>query len=255
MTYVDLILLLIIYSFLGWCCETVYCSLDQKCFVERGFLTGPFCPIYGFGAIFVLLFLSQSSSSVMGVFVIGVIITSSIEYFTSWLMEKIFDNKWWDYSDKKYHINGRVCLLNSTLFGLLCLYVYFDLNPWILGLLDSYNDDFKMGFLVALSMYLMIDFSVAVYTALGIKTRLRTLSARKAELIEKYNELEERIREEIINDEMEAFIEESRYKIKYFEKRLLLAFPNIKNAKHQEQLNRIKTFLKSKSIKKIKEKL
>ncbi|MFI3209258.1 MAG: putative ABC transporter permease [Eubacteriales bacterium] len=254
MTYVDLVLLLIIYSFLGWCCETVYCSVDQKKFVERGFLTGPFCPIYGFGAIFVLLFLSQSSSSVISVFAIGVLITSTLEYVTSWLMEKIFDNKWWDYSDKKYHINGRVCLLNSTLFGMLCLYVYFDLNPWILNLLDSYNDDFKMGFLVALSMYLIVDFSVATYTALGIKKYLQELSAKKDELIEKHNELEERIREELINDEMEAFIREGKQKIKFLEKRLLLAFPNIKNKKHQENLSRIRNFLKNKQIKKIKDK-
>ena len=112
------VLLLLAYSFLGWCGEMVYCSIGQRRLCEkRGFLNGPICPIYGHGAIVVLLALDGGCDSPVLTFFLGAVLTSLVEYVTSYAMEKLFHMRWWDYSRYRFHINGRVCLLNSTLFG------------------------------------------------------------------------------------------------------------------------------------------
>ena len=105
-------LLFFIYSFIGYICEVIYCFiLDKGKFQNRGFLYGPYCPIYGFGAIAIIVLLSKYEQYPIVLFVMGAIVASIIEYITSYLMEKIFNNKWWDYSNKKFNINGRICLV------------------------------------------------------------------------------------------------------------------------------------------------
>ena len=109
----------VIYSILGYVCEMIFCAIVDKKVVNRGFLCGPILPIYGVGAVFMLLALSRYKSDPLVVFVFGAIICSALEYFTSFVLEKIFHNMWWDYYDYKFNINGRICLLNSILFGML----------------------------------------------------------------------------------------------------------------------------------------
>ena len=108
-----LFLLLMAYSFLGWCGEMVYCSLGQgKLCEKRGFLNGPLCPIYGHGALLVLTALGGSTNPLV-TFAAGAVLTSAVEYVTSYLMEKLFHMRWWDYSHKRWNLNGRVCLQKS----------------------------------------------------------------------------------------------------------------------------------------------
>ncbi|WP_346961821.1 putative ABC transporter permease [Clostridium sp.] len=106
----------IIYSLLGWVVETIYCSVIDGYFVGRGFLNGPLCPIYGFGELFLLLLLNQYSDNIAIVLILSMIYTTIIEYITSFIMEKLFKMRWWDYSEHKFNIGGRVCLKNSFLF-------------------------------------------------------------------------------------------------------------------------------------------
>lgn len=124
-----------LYSFLGYCCEVIYCSIPQKRFINRGFLYGPYLPIYGFGSLIVTILLDPLSSWPLAVFLLAFVLTSCLEYFTSWLLEKLFSVKLWDYSKHKVNINGRVCLLNSTLFGLLGLFAEYVVQPGINALL------------------------------------------------------------------------------------------------------------------------
>ena len=125
------VLFFFIYSFLGWICECIYCSIPAKKVINRGFLLGPYCPIYGFGALLVIHFLRPFTNHIIPLYIAGVIVTSILEYFTSWLMEKLFDTKWWDYSTYPFNINGRVCLKNSLLFGIMVLFVYYVVHPRI----------------------------------------------------------------------------------------------------------------------------
>ena len=126
MTYwLDAYFYFIVYSVAGWLCEDVYVGIGKKKLVNRGFLYGPYCPIYGFGALIVLYPLMMLGDHPVLVFFGGMVLTSVLEYFTSWIMEKLFHERWWDYSTYRFNINGRVCLLNSVLFGLMSLIVVF----------------------------------------------------------------------------------------------------------------------------------
>lgn len=128
-------LLFIIYSMIGWCLETIYTRLTDKVWSNRGFLIGPYCPIYGIGAVSVVLFLSKYVHHPVALFILAIAICSVLEYFTSYIMEKLFKARWWDYSNNKYNINGRICLETMIPFGLgACVLVYF-INPFFEGLL------------------------------------------------------------------------------------------------------------------------
>ncbi len=128
----ELFLLYIAYSTLGWCGEMLYCSIPKgKLCEKRGFLNGFLCPIYGHGALLVLYALHGGFQNPFLTFFFGAIVTSILEYFTSWLMEKLFHMRWWDYSHYKFQINGRVCLLNSTCFGLACVLLCHLVQPWL----------------------------------------------------------------------------------------------------------------------------
>ena len=128
-----------LYSFLGFIIETIYVSVQTKRFVNRGFLLGPYCPIYGTGAIFLLL-LKDYQTDPFVVFILSILICSIIEYITSYLMELIFKVRWWDYSKNKFNLNGRICLFNSICFGLLGMILVCYLNPFFLNLISNLND-------------------------------------------------------------------------------------------------------------------
>lgn len=100
----------IIYSFLGWFMEVCVSLWNKHKFINRGFLIGPYCPIYGWGCLAIILVVGKDTSDILGVFLKAILICSLLEYFTSYFMEKIYNVRWWDYSNKKFNINGRICL-------------------------------------------------------------------------------------------------------------------------------------------------
>lgn len=128
-------LLFIVYSVMGWIIEIIDCIIENKKIVNRGFLIGPYCPIYGCGAIFMTLFLERYKGDIAVLFLMAIFMCSILEYFTSLFMELIFKTRWWDYSKYKYNINGRICLETMIPFGILgCLMIYI-FNPFFLCIL------------------------------------------------------------------------------------------------------------------------
>ena len=121
----------IVYSIIGWLYESILCSFIEKKFVNRGFLNGPYCPIYGFGALLDIIFLSRFENVIV-LFFFGIILNCSLEYLTSFLMEKLFGARWWDYSDKKFNINGRVCLLGAVVFGTFSVVLIKIVHPFVI---------------------------------------------------------------------------------------------------------------------------
>ena len=124
-------LLFMSYAFLGWCMEVTCKLLQYKRFINRGFLIGPYCPIYGWGALAITILLKRYTYDVIVLFVMSVIICSFIEYFTSYFMEKKFHARWWDYSSKKFNINGRICLETLIPFGILGVMIMYVTNPFL----------------------------------------------------------------------------------------------------------------------------
>lgn len=146
-----------IYSFLGWCCETMYCSFGQRKFINRGFLAGPYCPIYGCGAILVIYPLESWIDNPLLIFLFGVLITSILECITSVVMEMMFHTKWWDYSSYPFNIHGRVCLKNSSMFGILVMFVMYDLHPHIIHVVNRFTYEYQFVFLIVCITAFIID--------------------------------------------------------------------------------------------------
>ncbi len=140
MTLIVYILLFFIYSFLGWLMETVLKSIEAKKFINRGFLIGPYCPIYGYGCVFIITLLNRFMDYPILVFFLSIIICSILEYFTSYFMEKIFKARWWDYSKRKFNIDGRICLNTMIPFGILGTLIIYYLNPFLMKNLYQAND-------------------------------------------------------------------------------------------------------------------
>ncbi len=257
-------LLLIIYSILGWCGEMIYCSAGQRKLCEkRGFLNGPVCPIYGHGALVVLLCLHGGCKNPLLTFLLGAVLTSLVEYITSFAMEKLFHMRWWDYSQYKFHLNGRVCLLNSTLFGLASVFLCHFANPpisaWLAGLLAS-------GAAVPLSLILLAvyltDIVLSVRGAIQLGGRLARLHAIYGELSEKlesmtaearqtvHTKLEERGGE--LTARLEAARQEAQQKLRalydrqsLFERPLLRSFPTMRSIHYPEAMKKWKEYLES----------
>lgn len=129
-------LLFIIYSFIGWCMEVTLKLIESRKFVNRGFLIGPYCPIYGYGAILITFLLKKYTDDVLTLFIMAILVCGILEYVTSYFMEKIFKARWWDYSKNKFNINGRICLETIIPFGLLGLLIMYVTNPFFLTQLN-----------------------------------------------------------------------------------------------------------------------
>jgi len=208
-------LLLMLYSFLGWCGEMVYCSLGQRRLCEkRGFLNGPICPIYGHGALLVLMTLGLEPP--VWTFLVGAIQTSALEYLTSYLMEKLFHMRWWDYSQKRFNLNGRVCLLNSVLFGLACVLLCHVVQPFLIGYVHQLlRSGAGIPLAFALTVIYIIDIVLSVRSAIQIGNRLEKLHAIHDELAEKLERLkaEQQQALEAQKERVEEFVSAARQSI------------------------------------------
>lgn len=248
------------YSVLGWCGEMVYCSIGQRRLCEkRGFLNGPICPIYGHGALVVLLCLNGGCRNPVLTFFWGAVLTSIVEYVTSFAMEKLFHMRWWDYSRYKFHINGRVCLLNSTLFGLASVFLCHFANPPIVERLARL---FTLGAAVPLALALTVlylaDIVLSVRSAIQIGGRLARLHAVHDELARKLEELRQEPQQALDaqRQRLEARVAAARQTAEqklhelyarqdFFERRLLRSFPTLHSPHHPEALKKLKEHLAS----------
>ncbi len=132
-----LFLFFIFYSTIGWCIETIGELIKSKKFVNRGFLIGPYCPIYGTGVVLITLLLTHYENDLIALFFLSAILCGTLEYITSYLMEKIFKSRWWDYSNMKFNINGRICLETLLLFALAGIFIVKFANPLLTGFIEQ----------------------------------------------------------------------------------------------------------------------
>jgi len=213
-------MIFILCSFIGYFLEVFWIYLGTKKWVNRGFLCGPVIPIYGFGALLILFCLLRYYYDPIVVFVFGVIITSALEYFVSFIMEIIFHNKWWDYSTEKYNLNGRICLKNSLAFGALSLVIVYFLTPLLAIIFDLFN--FKFWSITSLVTFILIiiDFVYSVHVAYNLRNRIIIVEELKNEKIN------------MISAIFEKKLKELTKEFKTFPNRLLKAFPYLENEYH-----------------------
>ncbi len=205
---INLILLFFIYGLLGFIVEIIYVKFAINKWVNRGFLIGPICPIYGGGAILLLLFLKKYENDFLALFLGSIFICSILEYFTSYLLEKIFKARWWDYSHLKYNINGRICLETMLPFGIGGVVIVGLVNPLLVLVLN------KIPFICRLiiSIILLIVFIVDVITSFtviyGIKGKIKYLDGDNTD------EIKDKVKQIFLNNS-------------YIYRRLIKAFPNL----------------------------
>ena len=176
-----------LYSFLGWLMETTLVSLQSKKFINRGFFMGPYCPIYGTGGV-LLLVLSPYKDSPFLVFILSIVICSIIEYLTSYILEMIYKVRWWDYSNRMFNLNGRVCLFNSICFGLLGMLMVSYLNPVFLNLITSLSDTILTIIALIILIITLIDMSITFSIMFDIRKTIINLKEKTITSIFKKNQ-------------------------------------------------------------------
>jgi len=172
----DLLLFFTIYSFLGWAMETVFASINERKIINRGFLTGFVCPIYGFGAVLILQsskwvsrFFENSFTALIINILFAVILVTALEYVTGFLLERFFNCKWWDYSNNALNLHGYICLQYSLLWGLLAFVLLQVVHPEVSGVVFSIPASVK-GYLAALLLlYFLADTAKSVLDALDLR--------------------------------------------------------------------------------------
>lgn len=180
-----LFLLFIIYSFLGWCMEMVVCYFATRKWVNRGFLIGPICPIYGWGCLLIILLLKRYLDDPLVLFVMSMVLCSLLEYYTSYLMEKLFKARWWDYSHKKYNINGRICLDNILAFGILGLLMMYFINPFVVKMLGFVSTKVLNIVTIVVFVIFLVDNIVSLKVISGFKKVAKSIHKDSTEEITK----------------------------------------------------------------------
>ena len=180
-------LLFLIYSFVGWVLEVIYTLFTDKKLTNRGFFIGPYCPIYGVGALLIVIFLSKFQQHPFALFILAVVICSVLEYCTSYVMEKIFKIRWWDYSNNKFNINGRICLETMIPFGVIaCLLVYV-INPFLVLNLNKLSESCLVVLSLVFGVLLLADFIASFNIINNFKKTVKNVSERdRTEDINKY---------------------------------------------------------------------
>ena len=167
-------LLFMTYSVLGWILEVSCKLVEKKKFINRGFLIGPYCPIYGWGALMMTLLLKKYLNDIFTLFIMNILICSILEYFTSYFLEVIFKARWWDYSNKKFNINGRICLETMIPFGLFGLLVMYVINPIIFNILNMIPISIIYFISIVLFLLLLID----TITSYSIITKIKNINKK-----------------------------------------------------------------------------
>ncbi len=162
----EIIFWFFIYSFIGWIIECIVISYENKHFTNRGFLHGPFCIVYGFGAIGFYFFLKPLSHNYILLFLSGMIMASILELFTAKLMIRIFGGFWWNYSKKPYNYKGILCLESSLAWGFLAVCLFGFIHKTVSGIAASFSPSIGKGIVLILLCYLIIDFSYTMYHTL-----------------------------------------------------------------------------------------
>lgn len=173
--FTELFLLFIIYSFLGWVLETAFASIKQRKIVNRGFLSGFLCPIYGFSAILIIrasmwvnAYFKGYYSSILVSVLFSVIIVTALEYVTGFILETLFDCKWWDYSDNYANLHGYICVKYSLLWGIAAFLLVNVEHPLISGILRDIPMRIKGYFALFTFLYFILDTIKSVIEALEL---------------------------------------------------------------------------------------
>ena len=218
-------IIFIIYSFIGWIIDICDIYYKYKRIVNRGFYIGPYCPIYGVGVLLIIFLLNNYTDSPLALFVLATVICMVLEYLTSYVMEKWFNARWWDYSDRIFNLNGRICLETTIPFGLGAVLVMYVVQPFIVNILNKIPNNL----IIIIGIVLMTIFIIDAIISFSVITKIKDIDISKFK--DDTEEINKRIKEYLKNSSplMKRLIEsfpDAKISIKklkkHFDKRKLL---------------------------------
>ena len=256
-------LIFIMFSFVGWVSEVLYVGIfHEHKFVNRGFLYGPICPVYGFGGVVILLLPPSLYNTWIPLFFASMILCTAVEYLVSWIMEKMFHARWWDYSHYKFNINGRICLLNSVLFGFMGLGVIHFVYPYMLAFLNWLGDfvtktsadiiGIGLGIDMVATIRKLVDFSATVEKIKTFGDSLRDHYGNEiwfrgenfAEMLASVKEQAE-INKDKISQSLLEKIERFQTARNKAAESFMAHFPTMKSIQYKDELEHLKSKLKA----------
>ena len=266
-----------VYGFLGWCTEVAFAGVKEGKFVNRGLLNGPICPIYGVGVAVVVSCLDGFKDNLVLLYISSVVLVTALEWFTGFVLDKLFHNKWWDYSSMPLNLNGYVCLLFSLIWGVACVLIVKVLHPLIHKGLDFLPEFVGWTCIVLFGVTLFVDLYVTVTDILKMNKKLAKmneiatelhrisdeigeniyedvkealefkeemtgrLKERAAEFQERRKDLSEDVREQIM--ELSKYYRELVLKNPAHMKRIIKAFPKLESRKYKDALEDLREYI------------
>ena len=253
--------ILVICGFLGWCAEVAFAAVNKGKFVNRGFLNGPVCPIYGVGMLIVVLCLWNLRDRPLLLFLGSALLTTALEFVTGFVLERFFHDKWWDYSDMPFNIKGYVCLKFTILWGLAASFIIGAIHRFIYMLIEK--TPFVLGaiLLAVFSAAFIADFTVTLTALVKLPKKLKAMAEAEKALRAVSDKIGENISDTTIaaKEKGEALAEEKKPRLEelkaeyekkkkelsamlernFVQRRIFKAFPNLKNGRYKAIFDRI----------------
>lgn len=251
----------IIYAFLGWCSEVAFAAVNKGKFVNRGFLNGPVCPIYGVGMLIVVLCLWNLRDRPLLLFLGSALLTTALEFVTGFVLERFFHDKWWDYSDMPFNIKGYVCLKFTILWGLAASFIIGAIHRFIYMLIEKTPFVLGVILLAVFSAAFIADFTVTLTALVKLPKKLKAMAEAERALRAVSDKIGENISDTTIaaKEKGEALAEENKPRLEelkaeyekkkkelsamlernFVQRRIYKAFPNLKNGRYKAIFDRI----------------
>jgi len=199
------ILIFYTYSFLGWCFESFGSIFNPrvKKFVNRGFLIGPICPVYGSGVVLITFLLRKYADDIPALFFLSMLVSGTLEYLTSYFMEKLFNARWWDYHNRKFNINGRVCLEMLIPFGIGGTVIAHFLNPMFIDFFSKIDPK-----ILTIAIVLMVFINIVDYIiSFVVISRFKKAVYSEADNTEEISNMVKEVTKEKLEEEKQMLLE------------------------------------------------
>ena len=262
----ELLTYFVIYSFAGWVMESIFRSICERRLINTGFLKGPFCPIYGIGAIIIYVFLSGFKENILLLFLMGFLVLSVWEYIVGVLLEKAFHTKYWDYSAHKFNIQGRVCLSNSIYWGFLGIVFVKFVHPFVMERVQFFDNLYFKVIIYCFFIFIIADAITTIVNMKNLRTALDKIEKLNMQIKDKLEEIKglniEKAKTEVPENIQEIIhqldVKKNRIIIRLYKNvyRLKKAFPAIDSKEITEILNKkIESIKKDKKGQKVHKKI
>ena len=226
------------WAFIGWCIEVCYMTIETGEYQNRGFLSMPICPIYGFGVLMIAVFSRPIADKPLLLFVISLVLCTALELAVGLGMEKLFNTRWWDYSHEKFNYRGYICPKVSILWGLGCVLVIKVVQPLVETVVN--HIPFKVGiiFIAIMAVLIAIDLTASLCAVANLNKRLKQIDDISALMLKGSIKIGEKLANET-NEILDKYEKLLAIRDRQTE-RFLRAFPNIRSVTHSESMEALK---------------